>query len=159
MEKTSRLKNGKCKKEFPFAPIGPISRIAESITYVESMRDWGSNPPPATNLFQPLTLKRQNCEGTISFPCSIPFVSISESSFLMQLSCFRAAVCRPPRCWRGVWFFCSQVAFSRGFDMSDLRRIYELSFLDFELLLGCRNSAQSGRRNADRWQFRPPLTS
>ena len=29
-------------------PILPIARIAESITYVESMRTWGSNPPPAT---------------------------------------------------------------------------------------------------------------
>jgi len=35
-------------------PIVPFSRIAESITYVESMRDWGSNPPPATNLINKL---------------------------------------------------------------------------------------------------------
>ena len=41
----------------------------------------------------------------ISFPCSVPFVSVSESLLLMLLSCSQAAVCRPPSYWLGVWFF------------------------------------------------------
>jgi len=52
--KDEPAQNGKCKKsvrkESPFLPIVPISRIDESITYVELRRDWGTNPPPATKL-------------------------------------------------------------------------------------------------------------
>ena len=35
-------------KDLPFLPILPFSLIAGSVTYVESMGLWSSNPPPAT---------------------------------------------------------------------------------------------------------------
>jgi len=65
----------KCKKESPFLPIVPILRIAESITYAESMRDWGSNPPPATNRINHLHKNVQNRAGTDFVPlfCSVRF--------------------------------------------------------------------------------------
>jgi hypothetical protein len=36
-------------KELPLSPFWPFWPIGKSITYAESMRTWGSNPPPATN--------------------------------------------------------------------------------------------------------------
>src|SRR5579864_7025185 len=41
-------------KDLPLSPVWPFWPIGKSITYVESMRTWGSNPPPATNLFNHL---------------------------------------------------------------------------------------------------------
>jgi hypothetical protein len=44
-------------KDLPLSPVWPFWPIGKSITYVESMRTWSSNPPPATNFFNHLHQK------------------------------------------------------------------------------------------------------
>jgi hypothetical protein len=56
-------------------------------------------PTVSNHLHQLVKIARER----ISFPCSVPFVSVSESLLLMLLSYSQAAVCLPPIHWRGVW--------------------------------------------------------
>jgi|SRR5579864_3565174 len=50
-------------KDLPLSPFWPFWLIGKSITYVESMRTWRTNPPPRNQPFQSFTMIALICEG------------------------------------------------------------------------------------------------
>ena len=85
-----------------------VSPYASASVWAHNPKVGGSNPPPATNLFNQLHQDGQFARERIFVPLFPHPFWVTESLFLMLLSCFPAAVDRPPACCAAFCFLVSR---------------------------------------------------